>query len=324
MHSSGLRNFTHPGVMKIIRGWHDVPPGLKGAAFAIGNFDGVHRGHRAVLDAACMAARDAGCPSGVMVFEPHPRKFFQPDKPFFLLTTLERKLQLFAAHRMDIAAVIPFDAELSSLGAEDFARAVLAGAFGIRHAVTGFDFFFGKGREGTPAKLRHFGETYGFGVTIVEAVGDSGEIFSSTRIRELLAEGNVAAAAEMLGYWWKVSGPVESGAGRGTGLGFPTANIRLERDQALGHGIYAVRVHVGNSGHDGAAYLGTRPTFDDGPPLLEVFLFDFVGNLYGRKIDVEFIGFVRPDAKFRSGTDLAAQMQADVAKAREILAAVKD
>lgn len=194
--------------MDIVRGWHDVPPALKGAAFAIGNFDGVHRGHRAVLDAAKDAARAAGCAAGAMVFEPHPRKFFQPDKPLFLLTPLERKLALFAGYGLDLAAILPFDGAFSSLTAEAFVRDVLVGAFGIRHAVTGYDFFFGKGREGTPEKLRAFGERYGFGVTIVGAVGDSGEIFSSTRIRELLAEGNVAAAADMLGYWWTVSGVV--------------------------------------------------------------------------------------------------------------------
>ncbi len=306
--------------MDIIRGWHDVPPALKGASLAIGNFDGVHRGHRAVLAAAKAAALTMRRPAGVMVFEPHPRKFFQPGKPLFQLTPLERKLELFAAYGLDMAAVLPFDAELSSLSAEAFARDVLAGAFAIGHATTGFDFFFGKGRDGNPARLRAFGETYGFGVSIIEAVGDSGEIFSSTRIRELLAEGNVAAAAERIGYWWTVSGVVESGAGRGTGLGFPTANIRLDREQALGHGIYAVHVLVEGARYDGAAYLGTRPTFDAGPPLLETFLFDFDGNLYGRRIEVAFIGFVRPDAKFRSGTDLAAQMQTDVAKARAILA----
>ncbi len=191
--------------MDIIRGWHDVPPALKGASLAIGNFDGVHRGHRAVLDAAKAAALEAGCRAGVMVFEPHPRKFFQPDKPLFLLTPLERKLELCAEYGMEIAAVLSFDAELSNLSAEAFVREVLVGAFGIRHATTGYDFFFGKGRDGNSSRLRAFGETYGFGVTIVEAVGDSGEIFSSTRIRELLAEGNVAGAAEMLGYWWKVS-----------------------------------------------------------------------------------------------------------------------
>ena len=306
--------------MEIVHGWHDVAPALKGAALAIGNFDGVHRGHRAVLDAAKAAAGRLGCAAGAMVFEPHPRKFFQPAKPLFLLTPLERKLALLASCGLGMTAVLRFDAELSALSAEDFVREVLVGAFGIRHAVTGYDFFFGKGRQGTPEKLRAFGERYGFGVTIIEAVGDSGEIFSSTRIRELLAEGNVAAAADMLGAWWTASGLVESGAGRGTGLGFPTANIRLDRDQALGHGIYAVRVRMGGERHDAAAYLGTRPTFDAGPPLLEVFLFDFDGNLYGRTIEVEFVGFVRPDAKFRSGTDLAAQMEVDVAKARAILA----
>ncbi len=306
--------------MKIVGGWHDVPSALKGAGFAIGNFDGVHRGHRAVLEAAKHAARQAGCPAGVMVFEPHPRKYFQPEKTLFLLTPLERKLELFAELGMEVAAVLPFNTELSGLTAEAFVREVLVGAFGICHATIGYDFFFGKGRQGTPAKLTEFGAAYGFGVTIVEAIGDSGEIFSSTRIRELLAEGNVAAAADILGYWWRISGAVESGAGRGTGLGFPTANIRLARDQALGHGIYAVRVFIGGSRYDGAAYLGTRPTFDAGPPLLEVFLFDFDGDLYGQPIDVEFIGFVRADAKFRSGTDLAAQMQADCAKAKAILA----
>jgi riboflavin kinase / FMN adenylyltransferase len=310
--------------MEIIRGWHEVAPAVRGAALAIGNFDGVHRGHRAVLDAATAAAGRLSCVAGAMVFEPHPRKFFQPAKPLFLLTPLERKLALFERYGLHMTAVLLFDAELSALSAEDFVRDVLVGAFGIRHAVTGYDFFFGKGREGTPEKLRALGDRYGFGVTIIEAVGDSGEIFSSTRIRELLAEGNVAAAADMLGAWWTVSGVVESGAGRGTGLGFPTANIRLDRDQALGHGIYAVRVRLNGERHDGAAYLGTRPTFDAGPPLLEVFLFDFDGNLYGRTIEVEFIGFVRPDAKFRSGTDLAAQMQVDVAKAREILAGAAD
>jgi riboflavin kinase/FMN adenylyltransferase len=310
--------------MDVVRGWHDVPPSLKGASLAIGNFDGVHRGHQAVLKAAKDAARGARRPAGVMVFEPHPRKFFQPQKPLFLLTPLERKLELFAAFGMEMAAVLPFDAELSTLSAEAFVRDVLVGAFGVRHAATGYDFLFGKGREGTPARLLEFGKAYDFGVTIVEAVGDSGEIFSSTRIRELLAEGNVAAAAEMLGYFWRVSGMVESGAGRGTGLGFPTANIRLDRDQALGHGIYAVHVYVEGARHDAAAYLGTRPTFDAGPPLLEVFLFDFDGDLYRRTIEVEFIGFVRPDAKFRSGTDLAAQMQVDCATARAILAAATE
>ena len=308
--------------MEIIRGWRDVPAALKGASMAIGNFDGVHRGHRAVLDAARAAAAIAHCPAGVVVFEPHPRKFFHPQKPLFMLTTLERKLELFEAYGVEIAAVLPFGADLASLSAESFVRDVLVEGFGVRHASTGYDFFFGKGREGNPAVLRTLGNKYDFGVTIVEAAGGSGEIFSSTRIRELLAEGDVAGAADMLGHFWQVKGVVESGAGRGTGLGFPTANIRLEREAALGHGIYAVRVMVDGARHSGAAYLGTRPTFDAGAPLLESFLFDFDSDLYGRQITVEFVDFIRADAKFKSPDALMTQMKADCAKAQEILARV--
>lgn len=306
--------------MEIIRSWRDVPPALQRASVAIGNFDGVHKGHQAVLDAAIAAGRPAERPVGVVVFEPHPRKFFRPEKPLFLLNTMERKLTLFAAHGMDFAAVLPFDATLAGLTAEGFVQEVLVQGFHVRHASTGYDFFFGKGREGNPKVLRGLGNKYDFGVTIVEAVGSSGEIYSSTRIRELLAEGDVASAADMLGYFWCVEGEVEQGAGRGTGMGFPTANIRLPVEAALRHGIYAVRVEVDGSKYPAAAYLGTRPTFDAGAPLLESTLFDFVGDLYGKKICVEFVDFVRADAKFKSPEALMVQMQADCAKAREILA----
>jgi riboflavin kinase/FMN adenylyltransferase len=305
--------------MEVLQGWRDVPKSLKGASLAIGNFDGVHRGHRAVLDAARVAAR-RNAPVGAMVFEPHPRKFFQPGKSLFQLTPLKRKLELLAELGLDLAAVLPFDAALAGLSAEEFVGEVLVGGFGISHATTGYNFFFGKQRQGNPAVLKALGETYGFGVTIVEAAGLSGEIFSSTRIREMLAEGDVAGAAVMLGAWWQVEGTVEPGAGRGAGLGFPTANIRLGEGQSLSHGIYAVRVRVDGAWHQGVAYLGTRPTFDAGAPLLEIFLFEFAGDLYGRAITVEFIEFVRPDAKFRSGTDLAVQMRIDCEKARAILA----
>ena len=164
------------------------------------------------------------------------------------------------------------------------------------------------------------GRKHGFGVTVVEAQGNAGELYSSTRVRELLAEGDVAAAAELLGRYWRISGMVESGAGRGQGLGFPTANIRLEEGVTLKHGIYAVYAYVDGKKLQGAAYLGTRPTFDAGLPLLEIFLLDFDGNLYGKTLEIEFIAFVREDAKFRSAETLAAQMAADVAKAKELLA----
>jgi len=304
--------------MDVIHGWRGIPDHLKGASLAIGNFDGVHRGHRKVLDVA-RAASASERPFGAIVFEPHPRKFFQPSKPLFQLTTLNRKLELFAECGLDVVAVLPFDADLAALSADLFVHEVLVEGLCISHVTTGYNFFFGKGRQGNPELLRQLGEKHGFGVSVVEAVGDSGEIFSSTRIREMLAEGDVSGAAEMLGGWWQVEGVVESGAGRGQGLGFPTANIRLSPGQRLGHGIYAVRVLADGSWRHGAAYLGTRPTFDDGPPLLETFLFDYDGDLYGQRIKVEFVDFVRADAKFRSGGDLTSQMEADCEQARQIL-----
>jgi riboflavin kinase/FMN adenylyltransferase len=305
--------------LTLIEGWETVPEPCRHSSFAIGNFDGVHRGHQAVLARAIDYARAQGCAAGVMVFEPHPRKFFQPEKPFFRLTSLERKLALFERAGLDFAAVLPFDARLASLGAEQFVEAVIVEGFAAAHVVTGASFFFGKGRDGNPAVLKALGERHGFAVSTVAPVGDSGEIFSSTRIRELLAEGDVKSAGEMLGHWWRVSGVVQSGAGRGTGLGYPTANIALDEGQSLKHGIYAVWVYHAGQRYAGAAYLGTRPTFDAGAPVLEIFLLDFSGNLYGARIEVEFIAFVRGDAKFKSAEALIEQMNRDCARSREIL-----
>ena len=306
--------------MDVVTGWQEVPQHLRGASLAIGTFDGVHCGHRAVLDAAKAKAAEGGLPMGVMVFEPYPRMFFQPQRPFFRLTSLTRKLELFAAHGCGFTAVIPFDRALAGLTAPEFVRIILAEGFAIKHASVGYNFFFGKGRGGNPSVLAQEGRKHGFGVTVVEAQGNDGELYSSTRVRELLAEGDVAGAAELLGRYWRISGMVESGAGRGQGLGFPTANIRLEEGVTLKHGIYAVYAYVDGKKLQGAAYLGTRPTFDAGLPLLEIFLLDFDGNLYGKTLEIEFIAFVREDAKFRSAETLAAQMAADVAKAKELLA----
>ncbi len=305
--------------MDVVHGWHDVPECFKGASLAIGTFDGVHRGHRAVLDAAKANAAQERLPMGVMVFEPYPRKFFQPRKPFFRLAGPQRQIELLTAYGCGFTAVVPFGRGVAELTAQDFVRIVLSGAFQIKHASVGYNFYFGKGRGGNPAVLAEEGLKHGFGVTVVEAQGNEGEIFSSTRVRELLAEGDVTAAAEILGYNWRVSGIVESGAGRGQGLGFPTANIRLEEGVSLMHGIYAVNAYANGRKLQGAAYLGTRPTFDAGLPLLETFLFDFDGDLYGKTLEIEFIAFVREDAKFRSAEKLTAQMAADCAKAKEIL-----
>jgi riboflavin kinase/FMN adenylyltransferase len=305
--------------MRIIHGSENVPAEARGAVLAIGNFDGVHRGHQVLIAAARDGGRRLGRPSGVILFEPHPRAFFEPGKPHFRLTPLPRKLELLAEQGIDLAVVLTFDAGLAELTAEDFIARVLVEGLGAAHIVIGYDFHFGKGRGGGPDTLRRAGEALGFGVTVVPKVAEAGLVFSSGAIRAALARGDVKGAAEALGHWWRVAGKVIGGAHRGEGLGFPTANVALPSGTALRHGIYAVRVHVGSERHDGAAYLGTRPTFDDGEPMLEVFLLDFDGNLYGREIAVAFVDFVRADAAFPSVEALQAQMAEDCARAREIL-----
>jgi riboflavin kinase/FMN adenylyltransferase len=307
--------------MRIVHGYKDVPAEARGAVLAIGNFDGVHRGHQALLRSAVAIGRELNAPAGALIFEPHPREFFHPEEPHFHLTPLKQKLDLFAHAGLDVAVVLAFDTRLAAMSAEDFVARVIVAGLGARHVVIGHDFFFGRKRGGTPETMRAAGAQHGFGVTIIPPVAEDGEVFSSSTIRLHLAQGDVRGAARLLGRRWRVRGAVVGGARRGSGLGFPTANIPLARGTALGHGIYAVRVHVGGARHDGAAYLGTRPTYDDGMPVLEVFLIDFDDDLYGREIEVEFVDFIRGDRKFATSEALIGQMQADVARVRDILAA---
>lgn len=305
--------------MHIIRDTSDCPDSLKGAALAIGNFDGVHRGHQAVLSSALDAAKQANCPSGVMTFEPHPREFFQPDKPMFRLTPEHLKLELFEALGLDLAVVMPFGAGLSSLPALAFVQQILVDGLGVSHVFVGSDFHFGKGRDGNPDVLRQFGADFGFAVTIVAPEGDTGGAFSSTQVRDFLRQGDPRGAATVLGYWWRVVGTVSGGDKRGHGLGFPTANIAVPDGFALKHGIYAVRVFTNGRRFNGAAYFGTRPSFDNGRPVIETFLFDFSGDLYGQEIELEFIEFLRDDEKFDHADALVAQMRADCERARLVL-----
>lgn len=306
--------------MLIVHGSCDAPAEARHAVLAIGNFDGVHRGHQTLLATAVARAKELGAPSGVMVFQPHPRELFHPEEPHFHLTLLPRKLELIRKAGINVAIVEPFDAPLAALPAEKFISEILVGRLAVQHVVIGYDFFFGARRGGNPDLMREAGERYGFGVSVVPPVAEDGQVFSSNAIRLRLAAGDIAGAAHMLGTPWRVAGRVVGGAHRGTGLGFPTANVPMPRGTVLGHGIYAVRVYLDGQTHDGAAYLGTRPTFDDGMPVLEVFLFDFDGDLYGREIEVEFIGFIRPDRKFDTPEALVEQMERDVARARAILA----
>lgn len=311
--------------MHVVHGYDHVPKNARGAVLAIGNFDGVHRGHQVLLARAREIARQVKAPAGVLAFDPHPRTLFQPDRPHFRLTTVTQRIALFERYGMDLTVILPFDRTLAGLTAEEFIERVLVAGLGIRHAVVGFDFGFGKDRGGTPQSLAAAGQEMGFGVTVVAAVAAGGELVSSSAVRAALAEGDVAGAAALLGHSWRVGGVVRGGAHRGTGLGYPTANIGLAPGTALAHGIYAVRVYVAGETvgtvHNGAAYLGTRPTFDNGEALLETFLLDFHGDLYGKTIEIEFVGFIRADRKFDDAAHLVAQMDKDVATARRLLAA---
>jgi isoleucyl-tRNA synthetase len=289
---------------------------LAGAVVAIGNFDGLHRGHSAVIDVARVRAKQLGRKAAALTFTPHPRKFFRPHEPLFQLSSERDKLRLLAGAGLDGAIVMTFDAALASTTALDFVEKILVGRFGIAGAATGFDFHFGKDRGGSPEFLREQGARLGFAVDIVPPLEDEGRPVSSGAVRTALSQGKVMEAAELLGHPWFVSGEVVHGDKRGRELGFPTANIRLDPECGLKHGIYAVRAGVGGRRVDGVASFGVRPMFESATPLLEVYLLDFDGDLYGQTIDVAFIGWLRHEQKFSSIEALKRNMMADVSQAR--------
>lgn len=293
---------------------------LAGAVVAIGNFDGVHRGHRAVIGAALARARAMGRKAAALTFTPHPRQFFRPDLGLFLLSSERDKLRLLSTTGLDGAVIMRFDAALAATSAQDFIERILVKSLGIGGAAIGFDFHFGHRRAGSPAYLAGQGAALGFDVDIVPPLEDEGRPVSSGSVRAALSEGKVVEATELLGAPWFVSGEVIHGEKRGRDLGFPTANIRLDPACALKHGIYAVRVDVGGTRYDGVASFGRRPMFDNGAPLLEVFLFDFSGDLYGKKVDVAFIGWIRSEQKFESVELLMRQMDDDAVRAKDALA----
>lgn len=298
-----------------------VPAAWRGAVVAIGNFDGVHSGHQAVLKAAEAEAEHLGVRCIVLTFEPHPRTFFAPAKPVFRLTPANIKAALISALGFDGTLVMIFDSDVAGMEAEEFVTKILLEKLAVRHAVTGYDFHFGHNRRGTPKFLQESGLMHGFGVTVVAEHGDEGGAVSSSRIRQALGEGDIVHANSLLGWSWSVSGDIVHGDKRGRDLGYPTANMALSPDTALRHGIYAVRfVRASGEVHDGVANFGRRPTFDNGRPLLETFVFDFNGDLYGETALVSLIGWIRPEQAFASPEALVAQMDRDSAAARALLA----
>ncbi|ABS62264.1 riboflavin biosynthesis protein RibF [Parvibaculum lavamentivorans DS-1] len=310
--------------MQIIRHYEHVPPGLRGAVYALGNFDGVHLGHQQVIGKAAEVARELGAPLGVLVFEPHPQQFFFPERPFFRLTPFRAKARLLEGLGVDILAALPFDAHMAQKLAPEFVLDVLVNGLHAVHIVAGYDFRFGKGRGGDVAALSYMGEMEGFGVSIVEEVQAGGVTYSSTRIRELLAKGDPRGAADLLGHWWTVETHIQQGDQRGRTIGFPTANLPLGDHVQPALGVYAVKVEIEDGPHkgtyNGVANFGRRPTFDKQDVLLEVHIFDFDGDLYGVHAAISFIEYLRPEQKFDGLESLKAQIAKDSEKARTLLA----
>ncbi|KKX24675.1 bifunctional riboflavin kinase/FAD synthetase [Rhizobium sp. LC145] len=303
-----------------------LPEALKGGVVAIGNFDGVHRGHRSVLERALALAEERGVPALVLTFEPHPRTVFRPDAPVFRLTPAPMKARLLEAMGFRSVIEYPFDRDFSTRSAEEFVETILVDWLGASGVVTGFDFHFGKDREGGPAFLMAAGKRRGFAVTLVDAFRDeNAEVISSSRIRALLCEGDVAGAAGLLGYRYTVEAEVIGGEKLGRQLGFPTANMRLPPETELKAGIYAVRFRRPDGTlHDGVASYGRRPTVtENGAPLLETFLFDFSGDLYGEVCSVSFFGHLRDELKFDGLDPLVEQIRRDEEEARALLSGVR-
>ncbi|KQV68248.1 bifunctional riboflavin kinase/FAD synthetase [Rhizobium sp. Root1220] len=303
-----------------------LPALLRGGVIAIGNFDGVHRGHQSVLERALEISRERGIPALVLTFEPHPRTVFRPEMPVFRITPAPLRARVLEALGFNAVIEYPFDREFSQRSADDFIHSILKDWLGASEVVTGFDFHFGRGREGGPAFLMDAGQKYGFGVTLIDAFRDENtDVVSSSRIRELLKDGNVTEAAAMLGYHYTVEAEVIDGEKLGRQLGFPTANMQLPPEADLKAGIYAVRFRLADGTlHDGVASYGRRPTVtDNGAPLLETFVFDFNGDLYGQICSVSFFGYLRPELKFDGLEPLVEQMNRDKEEARALLAGVQ-
>ncbi len=300
------------------------PPRLRKAVYAIGNFDGVHLGHRAVITRTIELARARGAPGAALTFEPHPADYFAGAPVVYRLTPFAAKAAALRALGLDGAVFLSFDAALAGLSAEAFVEDILVRALDIGAAVVGGDFHFGKGRSGSPAFLQRAGERFGFDVEVlakVEAlhIGEA-EAISSSGVRRALEQGDVRGAELRLGRPYSVSGVVIGGQKLGRTLGVPTANLALEPTNRLAHGVYAVRAHVEGGAYDGVASFGVRPTVDDGAPLLEVHLFGFDGDIYGQEIRVDFVERIRGELKFGSLEALKAAMADDIAKAKAILA----
>lgn len=311
--------------MERLDGGSVIPGPFRGGIVALGNFDGFHRGHQAVVGRAVERARAEGRPALVATFDPHPARYFSPAAPPFRLSTLDQRQRLFEEAGVDAMVVFHFDADLASVGADEFVTDHLAERLGAAGVVTGEDFTFGNRRSGDVALLKKLGVTHGMSVDAVMPVMDGFEPVSSTRIREALREGDCTTTTRLLTRPFAIEGVVEHGDKRGRELGYPTANVGLANYLRPRYGIYAVQAKLPDGRMlIGAANLGIRPQFGVGREWLEPYFFDFNGDLYGQTIEVALIDFIRPEARFDSVEGLVAQMELDCAEARRRLAATPD
>jgi riboflavin kinase/FMN adenylyltransferase len=285
----------------------------------LGNFDGVHLGHQAIFKKVVERARELGGTSIAFTFEPHPLKVLAPERSPRLLNTFHGKMKLFAAAGIDVVICADFTRAFADQHPDDFARTVLHEKIGAKEVYVGYDYAFGKSREGGIPSLTKMGKTFGFDVGVIEAVQVNGVVVSSSAIRDLIASGRVAEAAGLLGRYYSIEGSVVRGSHRGHTLGFPTANLRTANELLPGYGVYAVLAEVGGRRYKGATSIGVRPTFESGPLSVEAYLFDFDGDLYGKQMEVSFVRYLRSEMKFPDAQALVAQMRQDVEDAKKIL-----
>ena len=313
-----------PGPMFIYENYTELPEKLRNSSIAIGNFDGMHQGHREVIKRAGIFAQERGVPWGVLTFEPHPREIFNKEEPLFRLTPFKMKTRQIKGMGVDFLVVIKFDKEFAKVSADEFVNRVLVHGFEASYVVSGFNFAFGYKRAGNTQFLQIKGEQFGFGTSgIKQVLDDDGKIISSTRIRKFLANGNTRAAANLLGRNFEIEGTVSEGEQRGRKIGFPTANINLDDSMEVAIGVYAVKVGVDHDSdivwHDGVSNLGYRPTFNGEKCVLETHILDFNKDLYGVKLRVALIEFIRPEQKFDGIESLTGQIKEDISRSKAIL-----
>lgn len=309
--------------MQIIQDYQFIEPSFRGAVAAIGNFDGVHLGHQALIDVARKIAKNSSCPLGILTFEPHPREYFAPDAPPFRLMSAEAKASQLAQIDVKILYQLAFNTVLSQLSAEEFAHDVIFKGLGLSHIIVGTDFCFGKNRSGKVADLITFGQKMGFEVTIVDLLSNDNKIVSSTAIRQALSDGRPKEAERMLGHWYRIENEVIHGEQRGRELGYPTANLSIDGLHQPKFGVYATVVDIMDGSSKGRYYgatsIGDRPTFGGTKANLEVYIFDFSADIYGSIISVALVDYQRPELKFNTLDDLIVQMKLDCIQARKTL-----